>query len=127
VAFACALQSPVQLALHFVAQSSLAGTVVHVVEQWSSQHALHDAWQSELPFDDVQLELQFEPQRDLQSVVQSVVGWHLLTQSVLHVEVHVASAATVHDDAHCCSSFAAQQASKLCSVHCVVQFCCVTK
>jgi hypothetical protein len=31
--FACAVQSAVQLALHFVLQSSVAGMVTHVVSQ----------------------------------------------------------------------------------------------
>jgi len=100
LAFALPVHSPEQSALHFVVQSAVVGTETQVVVQWSSQQALHEAWQSAEadaeavdpsgPDEDEDDELalhevvQLEPQRELQSVVQSIAGGlavHLVEQS----------------------------------------------
>ena len=55
----------------------------------------------------VQDELQLDPQRELQSVVQSMVGGlavHCVVQSDSQLDVHVASAVAVHCESHVCSS-----------------------
>jgi hypothetical protein len=102
---------------------------VHFVSQWSLQHALHDAWQSVESFEDVQLALQLPSHLPEQSVLQSSapgLGVHLVVQSLSQLEVQFASADALHCELHCCSSLAAQHASKLFSVHCVVQLLWVT-
>ncbi len=131
MAFAVAVHEPVQSALHFVVQSSVVGIDTHCVLQWSSQHALHDAWQSvdedddeeedvppsgEVPEDedeeelDVQDELHPDSQRDVQSVVQSRAGGlveQLVEQLDWQLEPQLASADAEHFESHCFSSVAA--------------------
>ncbi len=123
------MQSAAQLVLHVVVQSSVAGMVTHCVSQWSLQHAPHDAWQSVMSADDEQLALHPAEQRPLQSVLHVVepgLAVHVVVQSLRQLDVHVASALRLHWLSHCCSSFAAQHASKLVGVHIVVHALVVT-
>ena len=135
------MHEPVQSALHCVAQLSVVETDTHVVSQWSSQQALQDAWQSvdddavtseassaeaseEVVVVVVHDALHPAPQREVQSVVQSKVGGlteHFVVQSVLQLDVQVASAEAVQVVSHCCSSLAAQAVSQFDGTHCVVQ------
>jgi hypothetical protein len=143
--FAVAVHEPVQSALHLVVQSAVVGTETHVVLQWSSQQAPHDASQSvdddaddvdpSGPDDeeedevDVQDALHPELQRESQSVVQSSDGGlveQLVVQLDSQLETQLASADVEHCESHCCSSCAAQAFSQLCGAHCVVQLFCVT-
>jgi hypothetical protein len=138
--FAWPVHEPVQSALHLVVQSSVVGMETHVVVQWSSQHAPHDASQSVVEEDeeehaepsdseeDEEVELQDalhpELQRELQSVVQSIDGGlavHLVEQSDSQDEVQLASAVALHCALHDCSSFAAHASSQLAGAHCVEQ------
>jgi hypothetical protein len=122
--FASAVQVAVQLELHFVAQSSVAGMVVHVVSQWSSQQAPHDAWQSVMFPDVAQFVVQFAPQREPQSLAHVVVAGvavHVVVQSFTQLVVHESAAVSLHWALHDCSSLAAQQVSKLVGSHCVSQ------
>jgi hypothetical protein len=120
------VQFPVQLALHFVLQSSLAGTDVQLVLQWSLQQAPHDAVQSVSLEDDEQLALQLPWQVPVQSVAQSSVGLHVVAQSVSQLDVHLVAASVLHVASHVCSSLAAQACTKLWVVHCLVQSLSVT-
>lgn len=79
-----------------------------------------------LPPDDVQLAEQPALQRSWQSVVQLVVGAQVVVHELSHVEVQVASAAALHCEVHCCSSFAAQHLSNVSGVHFVVHALCVS-
>lgn len=117
---------PVQLALHFVLQSSLAGTDVQLVLQWSLQQAPHDAVQSVSLEDDVQLALQLPWQVPVQSVSQSSVGLHVVAQVVSQLDVHLVAASLLHVASQVCSSFAAQACTKLWVVHSLVQSLSVT-
>jgi hypothetical protein len=128
VAFAVAVHEPVQSALHFVVQSSVVGIDTHCVLQWSSQHALHDAWQSVDEDDDeeedVQDELHPDSQRDVQSVVQSRAGGlveQLVEQLDWQLETQLASADAEHFESHCFSSFAAHASSHAAEAQCVEQ------
>jgi hypothetical protein len=145
VAFAVAVHEPVQSALHFVVQSAVVGTDTHCVLQWSSQHELHDAWQSvdedddeeedvppsgDVPEDedeeelDVQDELHPDSQRDVQSVVQSRAGGlveQLVEQLDWQLETQLASADAEHFESHCFSSFAAHASSHAAEAQCVEQ------
>jgi hypothetical protein len=138
--FAVAVQEPLQLSVHLVVQVSVVETGVHVVLQWSSQHAPQDAEQSAEAEADtppsspaspvvvvvmvVQEVLHPASQRVVQSVVQSKVGGlvaHWVVQSVLQPAVQVASAITLQLLLHCCSSLAAHAVSQTAGWHMVVQ------
>jgi hypothetical protein len=119
----------VQSALHLVVQSAVVGTETQFVVQWSLQHSLHEASQS---VDDPEVEhdaVQSPPQRELQSVWQSIDGglaWHFVEQSDSQVPVHVVSACALHcvlQDASSCTTHACSHAA---GAHWVVQFCCVS-
>lgn len=122
--FAWAVHDPVQSALHLVVQVAVVETGTHVVVQWSSQQAPHEAWQSVDDALDVHDALQPAEQRVLQSLVQSNVGGlveQVVVQSELQVDTQVASAAIVHCALHCCSSFAAHACSQPAGAHWVAQ------
>ena len=126
-----------QSALHLVVQSAVVETATHWVLQWSSQHALHDAWQSVEddsdwpPSDEVDIEevdvhdeLQLELHRELQSVVQSNDGGleaHVVEQLDWQLDAQLASAIELHWLLHCCSSCAAHALSQVAGAHWVEQ------
>jgi hypothetical protein len=138
--FACAVHTPVQEALHLVVQSAVVGTLVHCVEQWSSQHAPHEAvhWEEDSlvelvvpPSSLVELEelelheaLQDELQLEVQLVSQSNEGglvWHCVVQLDSHWLLQVASADEVHFALHDCSSCAAHAFTHCAGAHWVEQ------
>jgi hypothetical protein len=106
-------------------QLASAGTDVHEVWQWSSKHAPHDASHSvelvDASEDAEQLAMQLALRSAVHWVVQSSVGVHVVLQLVSQLDVQLASALSVQVDSHCCSSLAAQVATKLSVVHLSVQ------
>lgn len=133
--FACAVQEPSQSALHLVTQSAVVETLVHFVEQWSEQHALHDVSQSvdEVAVEpsgpevepDVELHEELHPDlhRESQSVVQLNCGGlfaHVVMQLELQLEEQSTEADALHRELHCCSSLAAHASSHVAGAHLVV-------